>query len=270
MDADVQSVKHRVASYLYFGSLYFITVGVLYLWGYWGQFDVNILEYIGLADVLKLAAYPIASTFLFFLVGAIIGEFVVGGQRIAPGAGRDTPLGRFVHRYGTAIVWVYIIGTAAVFIFGAERKWQLGPVLVALPIYLIAKRHDLLADILPNDGARSVTVYLLAVLPMWAYGHGRLDADKLIDGREYKYVVSGPIAGLSIADPKDVRSRVKYVGHVNDYLFLLLPDNQTLFIVSFEKTAGVQLRRSKMSESTEQSNNRMQPTPKGGAADARR
>jgi hypothetical protein len=272
MGVDVQAVKQRVAPYLYFGSLYFITVGVLYLWGYWGRFDINILEYIGLADVLKLAAYPIASTFLFFLLGAIIGELLAGGQDIAPGAGRDTKVGRFLRRFGTAIVWLYMVGTASLLVFGPESKWQVAPILVAMPFYLVAKRHDVLIDILPNESARSVVIYLLAVLPMWAYGHGRLDATKLIEGREYKYVASHSIAGMSFGDPKDVKNRVKYVGHVNDYLFLLLPDNATLFIVPFEKTGGLQLRSYKTSEPAlaEESNNRMQPTPKSGAADAKR
>ena len=60
-EQDISAVtKERVASYVYFGSLYFVSVGALYLWGYWSAFNINILAYLSLADVLKLTAYPIA------------------------------------------------------------------------------------------------------------------------------------------------------------------------------------------------------------------
>ncbi|MGP1680332.1 MAG: hypothetical protein ACTS6J_24645, partial [Burkholderiales bacterium] len=59
---------------------------------------------------------------------------------------------------------------------------------------------------------------------------------------------------------------------VNDYVFLLLADNVTLAIIPFDKTRGLQLRRFRSTDSpaSEDSNNRMQPTPKSGAADAKR
>ncbi len=65
------TTKEKVSTYLYFSSLYFVTVGVLYLWGYWTTFEVNILEYLSLADIVKSTAYPIASTFIFFVIGVI-------------------------------------------------------------------------------------------------------------------------------------------------------------------------------------------------------
>lgn len=265
-----EPIKQRVSSYLYFGSLYFITVGVLYLWGYWGRFDVNILEYISLADVLKLTAYPIASTFIFLLLGAVIGELIV--EPLPPGGGRDTAIGRILNRFRSLIIFAYFAGTTALMIFGPETKWLILPMLFALPIYNVVKARGVLADILPHDSARSVVLYLLAVLPTWAYGHGRLEATSLLEGREYRYLASSTTEGIKIGNPDEAKTRVKYVGHVNDYVFLLLPDNITLAIIAFDKARGIQLRRFKASDSAsnEVSSSRMQPTPKDGAADAKR
>jgi hypothetical protein len=36
---------------------------------------------------------------------------------------------------------------------------------------------------------------------------------------------------------------IKYLGQVNDYVFLLLPDNVTTVILRFDKTRGLQLKR---------------------------
>src|SRR5689334_4006081 len=48
---------------------YSITISVLYLMGYWTSFRINALEFVSLADVLKLAIYPMIGA----VGGAIIG-----------------------------------------------------------------------------------------------------------------------------------------------------------------------------------------------------
>jgi len=273
MEIEAEPTKQRVSSYLYFGSLYFITVGVLYLWGYWPRFDINILEYISLADVLKLTAYPIASTVVFILLGAAIGEFLVDRAKIPPGGGRDTAIGRFLNRFSSELGLAYVVGTGALLVFAPESKWEaLLPVLIAVPIWNLAKARGVLIDILPHERTRSIVVYMLAVLPMWAYGHGRLEAFKLLEGKDYIYLAISTTDGIKVGDPNDPKTRVKYIGHVNDYVFLLLADNTTLAIVPFDKTRGLQLRRFRSADSPapEGSNSRMQPTPKSGAADAKR
>lgn len=48
---------------------YAIGVSVLYLFGYWGTFQINPLEYAGVGDLVKLAAYPLATVLVlsFFM-----------------------------------------------------------------------------------------------------------------------------------------------------------------------------------------------------------
>jgi hypothetical protein len=236
-------VKQRVAPYLYFSSLYFISVGVLYLWGYWGRFNINIMEYLGLADIIKLAAYPIASAFLFFIVGTIIGDLLARRQRNTPDSGRGASVKRFPLRSATIIL---LVGAALALVLMPKHRWQMIASLVAIPFCILADRRNALIGILPSERARSVVIYLLAVLPIWAYGHGRLEATKIIEGTEYNYLASHSIAGMSLGDPTHVKNRAKYVGLVNSHLFLLLPE-ATLFVVPFEKTEGLLLKSFKTS-----------------------
>lgn len=260
--AEAAVVKERVSSYLYFGSLYFISVGLLYLWGYWASFDVNILEYISLTDVLKLTAYPIASAFVSLALGAVIGEFLVDRFSLPPGAGRDTRTGRLLLRAAPYLVVAYAVGTVALLLFGPMSKWRVLPILFAIPIYAVAKERGLLLSLLSHDSARSIVLFLLAVLPTWAYGHGRIQAAAVLEGSDYKYLVANTVEGIAI-DPNNTASRVKYVGHAGDYEFLLLPDNVTLAIVRFDRTRGLQVRRFKSPSAApkEGSNSGMQPTP---------
>ncbi len=281
MVTEAEPTKQRVSSYLYLGSLYFVTVGVLYLWGYWSRFNVNILEYISLADVLKFTAYPIASTVLFLILGAAAGELLgvvtrnllVDRNLIPPGGGRNTEVGRTLSRFGPMLVFAYAAGVGALIVFGpAETNWLILAPFIGIPIGLIAEIRGVLTDIIPHKMARSLVLYFLAVMPIWAYGEGRLKSFMLLEGKEYTYLVSNTTDGIIIGDPDDPKTRIKLIGHANDYVFLLLADNVTLAIIPFDKTRGLQLRRFKSTDlaASEASNNRMQPTPKNGATDAKR
>lgn len=233
----------RVSSYLYLGAFYFIAVGVLYLWGYWPTFGINIVGYMNLTDVLKLTGYPVVSSFLFVVLGVVVGELVGFHHALPAGAGRDTPTGRVLHRLAPFLAAGYALGTLALLVFGPARKWLVLPMLFAIPIYLAANRRGIFAALLPNDVTRSVVIFLLAVLPTFAYGRGKLEAAAILDGTEYQYVAAGTVAGLTVPDPSNPANRIKYLGQVNEYVFLLLPDNATTVVVRFDKTDGLQLRR---------------------------
>lgn len=233
--------KERVSSYLYVGSIYFFTVAVLYSWGYWSTFGVNILEYISLGEVLKLTAYPIISTFLIVAFGAVLGELHLG--QLPAGGGRGTRVGLFVSRHKAFIEGTYVVGTILLFEFGSVRKWLVLPVLLAIPISIALKPKLVLRGLLPSDRIRSVVIFLLTVMPTYAYGQGRLRADAVLERTGYVYLAANTVDDVEVADPHDSKSRVKYLGQVGDYVFLLLPDGTTTVVVRFDKTRGLHLRR---------------------------
>ncbi len=112
----------RTSSYLYLGSFYLISVGVLYLWGYWPAFGINILGYMSLTDVLKLTAYPLVSSFIFVATGVVVGELVGFRRTLPPGAGRDTPTGRILLRLAPFLAAAYALVTLALLLCGPVRK----------------------------------------------------------------------------------------------------------------------------------------------------
>jgi hypothetical protein len=85
--------------------------------------------------------------------------------------------------------------------------------------------------------------FLLAALPPAAYGYGRLKAAAILDGTDYYYLTAPAMDSLPMGDVHDAKNRIKYLGHVNDYVFLLLPDSDTTVIIRFDKTRGLQLKR---------------------------
>jgi hypothetical protein len=245
MDAAGAAVpwKEKASSYLYLGLLYFVTVGVLYLWGYWPSFGIDILEYISVAEVLKLMAYPVASTFIALAVGAAAGAYFPPLQRVLPPwGGQDTPAGRILHRFAPVLRVSYVLGTIALWAYGPVGKWHVLPVLIALPACFVAAREGILRSLLPHEADRTVVIFLLAALPPFAYGRGRLKAAAILDATDYYYLTAPAVDGLPTGDAHDPKNRIRYLGHVNDYVFLLLPDNATCVIARFDKTRGLQLK----------------------------
>lgn len=221
--------KERVATYVYFCSLYFVTVGVLYLWGYWSPFNINILEYLDLADIIKSTAYPIATALLLTAIGAAIGDGLVDQDPTANGNGVEAQFWRKVRKHMSVVVFAYVAGTVVLFAFAPAWKWQALPVLLALPLYAYAKHQNMLASVIPNESPRSIVLYVIAVLPFLAFGRGTLTADKVISGSEFTYATSeipGYVAG-SVSDPA---SLPRVVGRAGDRMFLFDPRTASLII----------------------------------------
>ena len=231
-----------VPQYLTLGSAYAVSVGILYLWGYWSTFHVNILEYLSLAEVVKVAAYPLVSSFVFLAIGAAIGEFIYS-PALPEGGGRDTLFGRFLLRASPYLRAVYFFGTLALFLFGPVTKWYYLSFLFAIPVYSALKPSGFLNDMIPHDRTRSFVIYMLLVLPTYAYGIGKIHSTQVLEGVAYDYLAEDTIGVAPSSDPNDPRKRIKFLGQVNDHLFLLAPDNGTLIITQFEKTRTLVLRR---------------------------
>jgi hypothetical protein len=234
--------RDGIAAYLYIASIYFVVVGVLNLWGYWNAFQINILEYIGLSDILKLPAYPVVCAGIFMVSGAVISELLIG-RTLPPGGGANAPVALFARRHFRLIASLYILGIVLLSALGPVTKWQVLPFLVAAPIYLVAQQQGFLVSFIPHTGTRSIVIFILVIEPLISYGQGKFRAQAVLDGTKYTYLAADTVEGLPPTNPADPKLRVKYLGHANDYVFFLLPGNSTVVITRMDKTKGLHLKQ---------------------------
>ena len=238
-------IKERVSTYLYLSSLYFVTVGILYLWGYWRTFNLNILEYLSLADILKSTAYPIASAFIFFIIGVMLGIYLP--QRgLQPGDGKNTRIGKFLKRWSPFLTAAYVVGIyILLFIFDSPQKWNYLPMLISIPVALLVNNNGLFESQIPPSNYRLAIILLIVALPTYSYGYGALNAAKIVDGKDYKYVVS-QVDGINISDDADPSQRLRFLGQAGDFLFLLHPVKNTLIVMKYEQSKILQLKSIKV------------------------
>jgi hypothetical protein len=235
-----EQLKEQSGVYIYFLSLYFATAGVLYLWGYWSPFGVNILEYASLTDIVKSTIYPIASAFIFLALGVMMGQLVRVGPALPPGEGRNTPPARFLIRHKRFLIILYIAGTLTLLIYGPVEKWQGAlPVLLGAPIALYASVRNVLARQIPAGGPRTVCLFLLAVLPFIAFGNGQLRAAAVLEGKAFDYVIDN----VTVTPDAQPLQSTRFVGHAGDFFFFLEPKKSVLSISKFETVKTLRLGR---------------------------
>lgn len=209
-------------------------VSSLYLWGYWGSFEVNILEYIGISEIVKAAIYPIASAFAVFAIGAVLGEALSPTLHLPPGGGANTTIGKLFRKLAPILVTVYLLAVTLLFLVGPVEKWRTLPVLFAIAVYLPLKSTDLLCSEFKSDGARSIVIFLISALVPFAYGRGVLEANDVLEGRRFAYAVA-ELPDMPVAATTKASERPRYVGKANDrYVFFDPVGKSTSFIAASE------------------------------------
>lgn len=211
--------KDRLAGYFWIGPFYFMTVGVLYLWGYWPSFGINIFEYVTLSDVIKVAIIPVGSVFVFVLAGFFMGEVSVGG-RLPEGGGKETRVGRFLNRTKKWLIVLYLVVVYLVLFYPIPNKWLFLPVLIMWVFYFPLKSVGFLKEI-ANDSVRSLLISAVVALPLYSFAIGKINADKILKGSNCQYAEVG----------KDgEKQKLKFLGFANQYVFFLSMNNEDVVV----------------------------------------
>lgn len=231
------SNKERVTTYLYFLSLYSTVVGVLYLWGYWSIFHVNILEYLSITDIIKTTIYPIVYILAFTMMGAIIGEVMASATirsvGLPQGVWRHTRIGIFLHKWMPIFVVIYMNITILLILYAPIWKWRLLPILLGVPLGLFAKRQGFLQSVIPHDSPRTVVIYLLATLPILSYGQAVIKADNILRGAEFQYVVS-PVGEVNLDAGDSPQQCLRFLSHAGDFIFFFEPNKSMVVVSKFD------------------------------------
>jgi len=232
----------RIREYGFIASFYSVVVGILYLWGYWSSFEVNILEYISLTDIVKVAIFPILSSFIIFALGAIAGELMLAGK-FPDGGGVNTPTGRFLNKYKDWLLALYILCTYLIFLFGQTQKWLILPLLISIPISTWLRNRGFLQDLIPNGSANRTIGLLVCALPFYAFGHGIMNAHAIIDGATYQYVdLDMKKLSFIVSDPEFKDNKLKFIGVLNNLIFLMPTGGKTIIIAKFDSLEPIALK----------------------------
>jgi hypothetical protein len=205
--------KQRIGLALSFGTV----VGALYLFGYWGSFNINILEFIGIGDLLKLSIYPILISGASLLVSASASEFLRGNS-LAPGGGANTPIGQFGRKHWRPLIVAYLLLIVAlIYLAQTPNKWLVFAFLASF-LSVPLSHLDFLIVHFPNPRSRGTILYFMLLIPGLSFFYGVHDAWLAKDGRGPQIVDVARSDVPLIATPE---KQVAYLGFVGGYFVLL-------------------------------------------------
>jgi hypothetical protein len=221
-----------------FGAPYLVAVGACYLFGYWGAFQINVLEYISIADVAKLAIYPLMASLVFALAGVAFSE-LVHSPHFPPGGGNDTPVGRLGLKHWRLLLGLQIVVTVLVATYAPEPgKWFVVALLVSL--FSTALAHiEKVIELLPNPRVRSTVLFLSLFLPTMGFAYGRQQAYLVKTGVIDHFV---DVERSKLPFTADAKSQVAYLGLLGNIyvlregkkgyiIFVKQRDDSPLFLV---------------------------------------
>lgn len=165
------------------GGPYVVALGIVQQLGYWGSFGINVVEFVGVVDLAKLAISSLALLFVFLPFYALVGEMFrpLRNARLQ----QISWLQRVVAYASTAAL---MAGALAAF-FWAPLPW--GP-LVVCGLFAITgvtlNGYAWVNSAIPEDGLRNLVLLLIFVGPSTAYGWGFIDAYRAVNFRDANLV----------------------------------------------------------------------------------
>ena len=203
-----------------------ITVSSLFLFGYWGSFNVNIFEYIGITDVIKISIYQLAACGIFFVIGSIIGNMVLAPKMaviMPPGSGSDYPEAKYFRFFFKLMPLVIfcLIGYLILFTSSPDR-WLKAGVLSMFIIPILIGDGDAFSHLIKSRPIRVTILNIMAILLALSYGWGVVDANKHKNSKSF----------VTINGKKTCKI---YIGRTNTHVFLWQKKNQNIEIIQSSK-----------------------------------
>lgn len=189
---------------------YLAVVSAAYLFGFWGAFNVNVLEYIGVADIAKISVYPLAASLAYLMAGFLVSEFL-RSPALPPGGGANTSIGRFGRRHWRGLLAIQLLLILVVCIYGSEPwRWLLAAFLVGLFSTPLSHVEQLI-ELLPEPQVRGAVLFYVLFLPCVSFAYGRIEAHLIKTGHPTNVV---DVERSHLPLKEDAEHSVCYLGFV--------------------------------------------------------
>ncbi len=234
MDEEKPSFVEHLPMYLSIVSAYSLALGSAYLWGYWGRFQVNILDYIALTDVLKATALPLATTASVMFMGHLQGEMLVGehGMVRKPftwGVGK-----LYAARAFYSVFWLPAVAFSLAYDY--PHRWMVISLILSFKVLSPAVDSQFLSYLFPTRSVRAVIILAAVLMPATMYDKGQHVAGDVIEARTYDSVVPTPVTASTPA------RRLRLIGHAGDTFFLWNPMTSSITLTKLDSKNPLEIQ----------------------------
>ena len=218
---------------VYLATPYAFVISLAYLFGYWSTFDINILEYISFADVIKLSLYPLVASLLFFVFGMIYGTLKSESvKEVKKEHEKDKR------------TWLLLLILLGIIFIALDRYnlWFIGAYLFAQLLIILLDKHVSFDELIPNfpPKVKSTIKNILVLLPLLAFASGKIHGKHILIGHNTRFVSASILKENKLFNGKE---KLKFLGLAGDYVFFLSGDNTRCFIIRAEEIPVLELSK---------------------------
>lgn len=246
--------KTKWLKIIYFATSYGFVVSMLYLFGYWSTFDINILEYIKISDVIKISIYPIITTVGIIIIGYIVADFVArwGDKPNVQKSEKLKKLEKWIRFIAEYFFIVMLILFSSYFLY--MRMWISFWAFFSLACpsftnYILFKyKVEFVKKLIPFPGYETLILWIFIAILSSAFGYGKIRSLSILETGNCFYI------NVSIFKDKELfqdQKRLKYLGLGGDFMFFLSEDNAKIYILETSKIPILELYKSKSQTRTE-------------------
>lgn len=246
--------KTKWLKVIYFATCYGFVVSMLYLFGYWSTFDINILEYIKISDVIKISIYPILTSVGITITGIILGSFYerwsskpnIQKSEISKKINKWT---NFICKYAVIVTSIFFIVAA---LYNRDRIviYMLFSIIcpTVASYILVTYKAEMVKKLISFPGYEALILFLFLSILSLAFGYGKVRSLSILETGSCFYI------NVSIFKDKELfqdQKRLKYLGLGGNFMFFLSEDNTKTYILEPSKIPILELYKSKSQTRTE-------------------
>ncbi len=205
-----------------------VITAVCYLWGYWGTFDIEIINHIELGELIVLATVPLLGIAIMMLVCISLASILRLDLRNDPNrSGASAAIGSFIRP--EAIYILSLVGIILIVVIGGTAQW----LLLAIPFAFFTTTFIVFNNIFDstefNKRDLFFVVLIATLLPSMGFGYGKTKGLLIEQGISYKNIVAAQNLGI------DNNSDFRFLGTVGEQAFILDGKKNDKIIIALEQ-----------------------------------
>src|SRR5258708_4462422 len=183
-DISIEEVNDIKYKFLFIAIIPFLTICAgLYHIGYWSTFDINILQYLDISDLIKSFIYPFISSVIVYFLGYLIEAFLFPKNStlwrtfnvITEDEYKSKPF-RIRRAIGYIISTLFCLW---LIFYGGNEKWFLIPFFLSIVVGNILNSRQFLSSLIPEINLRANLVYTILLIPFLSFGFGKGESMKI-------------------------------------------------------------------------------------------
>ncbi|QPB83543.1 hypothetical protein CWC22_011315 [Pseudoalteromonas rubra] len=228
---------------------YSLVISLLYLFGYWSSFNINVLDHIALADVIKSALYPLIYSSIFLIIGLTIGSLISTplSKAMPPGGGADLPEAKYIRLlFNFMFLFMLALALYVIFFKVGNIRWYKVAALINIPVIVIIGNAEFASQYINHKQTRVLVVNILCIALLYSYGWGAVNAERAKNNEQTIKINGKPI-------------KERFIGWAGNFLFLW--DNSKQVVIAKSKSTIKSMELSVPAESAIFSFNNVEEKP---------